>query len=43
MDTSTLSLLEVAPVAITVVVVVLHVRSERRLAAAEDEPRAPHP
>ena len=44
MDTSALRLLEVAPVAIAVVIVVRHFRVERRsaAAAADDEARGPH-
>jgi len=44
MDASALRLLEVAPVAIAVVVVVGHLRTERRAAAvaAEEAAGAPH-
>ncbi len=44
MDASALPWLEVAPVAITAVVVVWHFRAERRAAAAaaEEAMRAPH-
>ena len=44
MDASALRLLEIAPVAIAVVVVMWHLRLERRAAAAaaEETARAPH-
>jgi hypothetical protein len=46
MDGSPLRLLEVAPVAITVVIVIWHLRAERRaaaeFAAAEEDARGPH-
>ena len=45
MDTSALRLLEVAPIAIAIVVVIWHFRAERRAAAAtavEDSAGAPH-
>jgi hypothetical protein len=43
MDASALPLLEVAPVAITVAVVIWHFRIQRRTVAAEQEQaRAPH-
>ena len=42
MDAWTLGLLEVAPIAIAVVIVFRHFRDQRRAAAVEERARAPH-